>query len=119
MAAKGDLPRLQDHVRATYEWFRPQGVTVFPSAFLADVLLTVGDLVEVEAIVRAGLAAAGHATARPRSGSTRECWRPDGEPGTPRAATWRAHEIRPDLEEQPECMAARPSLRSFWPMTTQ
>ena len=42
LAAKGDLPRLQEHARATYEWFRPRGVTVLPSGALAEVLLSGG-----------------------------------------------------------------------------
>ena len=107
--ATGDLRRLHEHSRHQYEWSLGQGQTAYASVFLAEVLLAMGDLVEAEGIVRTGLAATGHPNAeaiiRLQAGvlAARR-----GANDAAREHLARAHEIRPHLEERPECMAAAP-----------
>ena len=62
--ARGDLRRFHEHARDAYEWFVPQGATARTRASPGRVLLAMGDLVEAEAILRAGLAATGYPTTR-------------------------------------------------------
>jgi DNA-binding CsgD family transcriptional regulator len=82
---------------------------VYDSVPLAEVLLAMGALDEAEAVVRTGLATTGpansEATIRLHAGvlAARR-----GANGAARRHLARAHEIRPYLEERPECMAGAP-----------
>ena len=107
--ATGDLRRLHEHSRHQYEWSRAQGQTAYASVFLIEVLLAMGDLVEAEGIVRAGLAANGHPNSEAIIRLQAEVLAVRrGANDAAREHLARAQEIRPHLEERPECMAAAP-----------
>jgi DNA-binding CsgD family transcriptional regulator/tetratricopeptide (TPR) repeat protein len=56
---QGDLPAHRKKARDLHDFSVPQGPRVFPSVLLADVLLATGELVDADAVIRTGLAAAG------------------------------------------------------------
>jgi DNA-binding CsgD family transcriptional regulator/tetratricopeptide (TPR) repeat protein len=112
--ARGDLRRLREHARETFDWFVPRGETVFPSSLLADVLLAMGDLVAAESIVRAGLAATGNAYSESiiRLAAGRLAVR-RGAIDAALGHRARAYELLPDLEQRPECEAGSPVAELF------
>ena len=107
--ASGDLRRAHEHARDMYEVWVPYGLTVVASLALVDVLLAMGNLVEAEGILRAGLSTTAsptkEAAIRLQAGvlAARR-----GESEAARGHLTRAREIRPYLEERPECEAAEP-----------
>jgi DNA-binding CsgD family transcriptional regulator/tetratricopeptide (TPR) repeat protein len=103
LLARGDLRSLLQHARDEYEWSASLGVTVFPAAHLAVVLLAVGDLNQAEGVVRTGLAASGPPRAEVMirlQAATLAVRR--GANDAARGHLLRARELFPDLEERPE-----------------
>jgi DNA-binding CsgD family transcriptional regulator/tetratricopeptide (TPR) repeat protein len=108
-SASGDLRRAHEHARDMYAVWVPYGLTVVASVALAQVLLAMGELAEAEGILRAGLAATAsrnkEAAIRLLAGvlAARR-----GENEASRGHVTRAREVRPYLEERPECEAGEP-----------
>ena len=105
----GDMRRIHEHAREIYRWSVTQGMTVFPSVLLTEVLLAMGELHETEIVLRRGLSGTGspgnEAVIRVRAGvlAVRR-----GAPDTARGHLARVHEIMPGLEERPEQEAGAP-----------
>jgi DNA-binding CsgD family transcriptional regulator/tetratricopeptide (TPR) repeat protein len=106
---RGDLRGARDEARSMFERGGPLGLTVYSSVFLADVLTAMGDLVEADGVVRAGLSTIGppnsEATIRLLAGvlAVRR-----GALEAAHGHLARAYEMRPHLDERPECEAGAP-----------
>ena len=110
LQCQGDVRRLLEQARDTYEWSAGQGrIAVLPSAMLMLALLDVGDLREAEGVVRAGLAASGSPSVEVQirlHAATLAVRR--GANDAARDHLLRARELLPDLEEQPWVEAGPP-----------